>query len=75
MYVCMYVCIKDCHGMPVCIPQKTEVSERYLRAEIEHCNVYLYIFCHMCLSVCMSVDCPADFMYLPSVNGGCYKVV
>ena len=23
----------------------------------------------------MSVDCPADFTYLPSVNGSCYKVV
>jgi len=23
----------------------------------------------------MSVDCPANFTYLPSVNGGCYKVV
>ena len=29
----------------------------------------------MCLSVCISVECPAGFTYLPSVNGGCYKVV
>jgi len=40
-------------------------------------NYWLYIFCRVCLSVsvCMSVDCPAGFTYLSSVNGGCYKVV
>ena len=29
--------------------------------------------CHVC-DYCHT-DCPANFTYLPSVNGGCYKVV
>ena len=57
--------------------QKCLVDTRELKLNTV-CNFCLYIFCHVCvccLSVCMYVDCPADFTYLPSVNGGCYKVV